>query len=88
MHLFRSNPQLNNSIKRIRNKRRLQDALAENNINVETTEEKESSDVEKQTSGLGIEDVQVSNISQSIVDAEEMMDIAGVGKGQTVGEVA
>jgi len=88
MNLFRSNPQLNNVIKRIRNKRRLQDALAENNINVETTEEKESSDVEKQASGLGIEDVQVSNISQSIVDAEEMMDIAGVGKGQTVGEVA
>ena len=88
MNLFRSNPQLNNTIKRIRNKRRLQDALAENNINVQTTEEKESSDVEKQTSGLGIENVQVSNISQSIVDAEEMMDIAGVGKGQTVGEVA
>ena len=88
MNLFRSNPQLNNTIKRIRNKRRLQDALAQNNINVETTEEKESSDVEKQASGLGIEDVQVSNISQSIADAEEMMDIAGVGKGQTVGEVA
>ena len=88
MNLFRSNPQLNNVVKRIRNKRRLQDALAENNINVETTEEKESSDVEKQASGLGIEDVQVSNISQSIADAQEMMDVAGVGTGQTVGEVA
>lgn len=88
MNLFRSNPQLNNVVKRIRNKRRLQDALAKNNINVETTEEKESSDVQQQASGLGLEDVQVSNISQSIADAQEMMDVAGVGTGQTVGEVA
>ena len=93
MNIIKSNPELNNMFKRIRNRRRLAEALEENNIDVETTAEKEQSEgsgkteFEEQLGGLGI-DVQTVGVSQSIQDASEMMDVAGVGAGQTAGEVA
>ena len=93
MNIIKSNPQLNNSLKRIRNRRRLEKTLEDNNINVETTVEKEEAEgsdkteFEEQLSGLGI-DAQTVGVSQSIQDASEMMDVAGVGAGQTAGEVA
>ena len=93
MNIIKSNPELNNMFKRIRNRRRLAEALEENNIDVETTAEKEQSEgsgkteFEEQLSGLGI-DAQTVGVSQSIQDASEMMDVAGVGAGQTAGQVA
>ena len=44
MNIIKSNPELNNMFKRIRNRRRLAEALEENNIDVETTAEKEQSE--------------------------------------------
>ena len=93
MNIVKSNPELNNMFKRIRNRRRLAEALEENNIDVETTAEKEQSEgsgkteFEEQLGGLGI-DAQTVGVSQSIQDASEMMDVAGVGAGQTAGQVA
>ena len=93
MNIIKSNPELNNMFKRIRNRRRLAEALEENNIDVETTAEKEEAkgsgktEFEEQLGGLGI-DVQTVGVSQSIQDASEMMDVAGVGAGQTAGQVA
>ena len=93
MNIIKSNPELNNMFKRIRNRRRLAEALEENNIDVETTAEKEESEgsgkteFEEQLGGLGI-DAQTVGVSQSIQDASEMMDVAGVGAGQTAGQVA
>ena len=93
MNIIKSNPELNNMFKRIRNRRRLAEALEENNIDVETTAEKEEAegsgktDFEEQLGGLGI-DAQTVGVSQSIQDASEMMDVAGVGAGQTAGQVA
>jgi len=94
INIIKSNPELNNAFRRIRNRRRLQQTLEENNINVETTvekqeseESKEEKDFEQQASSLGI-GIQETGVDKSIQDAQEMMDIAGVGKGQTVGEVA
>ena len=93
MNIVKSNPELNNMFKRIRNRRRLAEALEENNIDVETTAEKEEAEgsgkteFEEQLGGLGI-DVQTVGVSQSIQDASEMMDVAGVGAGQTAGQVA
>jgi len=93
MNIIKSNPELNNMFKRIRNRRRLAEALEENNIDVETTAEKEQSEgsgkteFEEQLGGLGI-DAQTVGVSQSIQDASEMMDVAGVGAGQTAGQVA
>ncbi len=93
MNIIKSNPELNNMFKRIRNRRRLAEALEENNIDVETTAEKEEAEgsgkteFEEQLGGLGI-DAQTVGVSQSIQDASEMMDVAGVGAGQTAGQVA
>jgi len=93
MNIIKSNPELNNMFKRIRNRRRLAEALEENNIDVETTAEKKEAEgsgkteFEEQLGGLGI-DAQTVGVSQSIQDASEMMDVAGVGAGQTAGEVA
>ena len=93
MNIIKSNPELNNMFKRIRNRRRLAEALEENNIDVETTAEKEEAEgsgkteFEEQLGGLGI-DAQTVGGSQSIQDASEMMDVAGVGAGQTAGQVA
>ena len=92
------NPQFDFLLSRARNRRRSREALEENNINVQTSQEKrEESDSEEVTtigsqvadmSGLGASGVGVTGPSQSIADAQEMMDIAGVGTGQTVGQVA
>ena len=93
MNIIKSNLELNNMFKRIRNRRRLAEALEENNIDVETTAEKEEAEgsgkteFEEQLGGLGI-DAQTVGVSQSIQDASEMMDVAGVGAGQTAGQVA
>ena len=93
LNIIKSNPELNNRFKRIRTRRRLAEALKDNNIDVETTSEKEEAEgsgkteFEEQLGGLGI-DVQTVGVSQSIQDASEMMDVAGVGAGQTAGEVA
>ena len=88
---IKSNPNLNRVLMRSRRRRQLSDALENNNINVQTTQEKqesESGDVSFQMSGaLGL-DVETVGTSRAIEDAQEMMDIAGVGEGQTVGEVA
>jgi hypothetical protein len=86
-------------LSRARNRKRSRQALEENNIDVETSlekreEESESSDVTSigtqvaDMSGLGASGVSATGPSQSIADAQEMMDIAGVGKGQTAGQVA
>ena len=47
---IKSNPNLNNILMRIRRRRQLSDALKNNNINVETTQEKqdETGDVSSQ----------------------------------------
>jgi len=93
------NPQFDFLMSRARNRRRSREALQENNIDVETSLEKregesESSDVTSigtqvaDISGLGASGISATGPSQSIADAQEMMDIAGVGKGQTVGQVA
>ena len=98
------NPQFDFLMSRARNRRRSREALQENNIDVETSLEKregesESSDITSigtqvtdisglEASGISATDVSVSAGSQSIADAQEMMDIAGVGRGQTVGQVA
>jgi len=98
------NPQFDFLMSRARNRKRSREALQENNIDVETSLEKregesESSDVTSigtqvtdisglEASGISATDVSVSAGSQSIADAQEMMDIAGVGRGQTVGQVA
>ena len=97
------NPQFDFLLSRARNRKRSREALEENNINVQTSQEKrEESESEEVTtvgsqvadisglaaSGISATDVSVSAGSQSIADAQEMMDIAGVGKGQTVGQVA
>jgi|DEB0MinimDraft_12_1074336.scaffolds.fasta_scaffold07948_2 hypothetical protein len=98
------NQQFDFLLSRARNRRRSKQALEENNIDVETSlekrkEESESSDVTSigtqvadmsglGASGISATDVSVSAGSQSIADAQEMMDIAGVGRGQTVGQVA
>ena len=87
---IKSNPNLNNILMRTRRRRQLSDALKNNNINVETTQEKqdETGDVSSQLSGaLGL-DVETVGTSRAIEDAQEMMDVAGVGAGQTAGEVA
>ena len=87
---IKSNPNLNNILMRIRRRRQLSDALKNNNINVQTTQEKqdETEDVSSQVSGaLGL-DVETVGTSRAIEDAQEMMDVAGVGAGQTAGEVA
>ncbi len=96
------NPQFDFLLSRARNRKRSRQALEENNINVQTSQEKrEESDSETTSvgsqvadmsglaaSGISATDVSVSAGSQSIADAQEMMDIAGVGRGQTVGQVA
>jgi len=98
------NQQFDFLLSRARNRKRSKQALEENNIDVETSlekreEESESSDVTSigtqvadmsglGASGISATDVSVSAGSQSIADAQEMMDIAGVGRGQTVGQVA
>jgi hypothetical protein len=97
------NSQFDFLLSRARNRKRSRQALEENNINVQTSQEKrEESESEEVTtvgsqvadisglaaSGISTTDVSVSAGSQSITDAQEMMDIAGVGKGQTVGQVA
>jgi len=87
---IKSNPNLNNILMRTRRRRQLSDALKNNNINVQTTQEKqdETGDVSSQVSGaLGL-DVETVGTSRAIEDAQEMMDVAGVGAGQTAGEVA
>ena len=92
-------PQFDLLMSRARNRRRSREAVQENNINVETALEKregesESSDVTSigtqvtDISGLGASGISATGPSQSIADAQEMMDIAGVGRGQTVGQVA
>ena len=90
------NPQFDFLLSRARNRKRSREALEENNINVQTSQEKrEESESEEVTtvgsqvadisglaaSGISATDVSVSAGSQSIADAQEMMDIAGVGKG-------
>ena len=93
------NQQFDFLLSRARNRRRSKQALEENNIDVETSlekreEESESSDVTSigtqvaDMSGLGASGISATGPSQSIADAQEMMDIAGVGTGQTVGQVA
>ena len=93
------NPQFDFLMSRARNRRRSREALQENNIDVETSlekreEESESSDVTSigtqvaDISGLAASGISSTGISQSIADAQEMMDIAGVGRGQTAGQVA
>ena len=93
------NQQFDFLLSRARNRRRSKQALEENNIDVETSlekreEESESSDATSigtqvaDISGLGASGVSATGPSQSIADAQEMMDIAGVGTGQTVGQVA
>lgn len=92
------NPQFDFLLSRARNRRRAKKSLEENNIEVQTTKEKieesESGDTTTvgsqvaDISGLGASGVSVTGVSQSIADAQEMMDIAGVGTGQTVGQVA
>ena len=49
VNIIKSNPELNNMFKRIRTRRRLADTLKDNNIDVETTSEKE----EAEESGMG-----------------------------------
>ena len=97
------NPQFDFLLSRARNRRQTMNALKENNIDVQTSQEKmEESESQDTTtvgsqvadisglaaSGISATDVSVSSGSQSIADAQEMMDIAGVGRGQTVGQVA
>lgn len=91
------NSQFDFLMSRARNRKRSRQALEENNIDVQTSQEKrEESDSETTSvgsqvadiSGLGASGVSVTGPSQSIADAQEMMDIAGVGGGQTVGQVA
>src|SRR6056300_220486 len=91
------NSQFDFLLSRARNRRRTMNALKDNNIDVQTSQEKrEESDSETTSvgsqvadiSGLGASGVSVTGPSQSIADAQEMMDIAGVGRGQTVGQVA
>jgi hypothetical protein len=92
------NQQFDFLMSRARNRRQTMNALKNNNIDVQTSQEKmeESESVDTTTvgnkvtdiSGLGASGVSVTGPSQSIVDAQEMMDIAGVGTGQTVGQVA
>ncbi len=98
------NPEFDFLMSRARNRRQSNKALEQNNINVKTSQEKreeesESSDVTSigsqvadisglEASGISTTDVSVAAGSQSIADAQDMMDIAGVGKGQTAGEVA
>ena len=85
---IKSNPNLNNILMRTRRRRQLSDALKNNNINVQTTQEKQESEtdsgmenVSSQLSGaLGL-DVETVGTSRAIEDAQEMMDIAGVGTG-------
>jgi len=93
------NQQFDFLLSRARNRKRSRQALEENNIDVETSlekreEESESSDVTSigtqvsDMSGLGASGISSTGPSQSIADAQEMMDIAGVGAGQTAGQVA
>jgi len=92
------NPRFDFLLSRARNRRQTMNALRDNNIDVQTSQEKmeESESVDTTTvgskvtdiSGLGASGVSVTGPSQSISDAQEMMDIAGVGTGQTVGQVA
>jgi len=90
------NPQFDFLLSRARNRKRAKDALQENNIEVETSkEEQENSENETQDrpqvadiGGLGASGVSVTGPSQAIADANQAMDIAGVGAGQTAGQVA
>ena len=90
------NPQFDFLLSRARNRKRAKDALQENNIEVETSkEEQENSENETQDrpqvadiGGLGASGVSVTGSSQAIADANQAMDIAGVGAGQTAGQVA
>tara|TARA_B100000575_G_C23138412_1_gene661937 strand:- start:1128 stop:3398 length:2271 start_codon:yes stop_codon:yes gene_type:complete len=95
MDIIKSNPRINNMLSRIRRKQQLNDALEQNNINVETTQQKQEAESDIKTDNISSQmsnalglDVQTVGKSTAIQDAQEMMDIAGVGKGQTAGEVA
>lgn len=110
INIVKSNPQINNMIGRIRNRRAIADALKNNNINVQTTKEKEdqkNEDKDQMSSLLStstdynpsgsISGIDVQTVgpesgagltSSSIDDAQEMADIAGVGDGRSVSQVA
>jgi hypothetical protein len=96
INIIKSNPELNNAIQRIRNRRNIAKSLEENNINIKTTEEKQDVDSGKDISSqmsnaLGL-DVQTVGKSVAIEDAQEGIDVAsimpGVGDDRTAGEIA
>ena len=97
------NPQFDNLMRRARSRRMSADALAQNNIDVETIDESvenqennDESDNNRESisdiSGLGSSGVGStgigSTVSQSISDASEMADVAGTGSGQSAGQMA
>ena len=98
------NPQFDNLMRRARSRRMSADALAQNNIDVETIDESvenqennDESDNNRESisdiSGLGSTGIGStgigSTVSQSISDANEIGDIAGIGYGNpTAGQMA
>jgi len=98
LNIIKSNPELNNRLRRMRNRAALKESLSNNNINIETSQEKQEQQqgvdkgVDNQmSSALGLDVVTVGE-SKAIKDAQEGINVAsimpGVGDDRTAGEIA
>ena len=96
LSLFKSNPELNNRIQRMRNRNALAESLKNNNIDVQTSEEKEEGLLKDETELSEIQrtiglDVETVGKSRAIEEARQTLTSSldvGIEENRTAGEIA